>query len=147
MTRRSVYPRTLLDEMHHDRAALSERAKMPRWFSPAVGLVLASWVGSPAVGPDRDSESYIFGLMAVLLLIEAARRSTGVRHAGLGVRGWSVGMALLVSAMGLYSASLALVSLNLSGWVIAPTLAMFGAGWMGVHAMNEAARETLRGVR
>jgi hypothetical protein len=147
MTRPSAHPRTLLDEMHRDRAALSERAKMPRWFPLAVGLVLASWVGSPAVDPDRDSASYVLAVVAVLLLVGSARRATGVRYAGMGVRGWLAGMTLLVCAMGLYSASLALVSLNLSWWVIAPSLAMFGAGWVGVHAMSEAAREELREVR
>lgn len=145
MTRPPVSSRTLLDEMHRDRTALRERAKMPRWFSPMVGLVLASWVGSPAV--DRDRASYVFVVVAVLLLISAARRSTGVRYARLGTRGWIAGMAVLVSALGLYSASLALVSLDLSWWVIAPALVMFGAGWVGVAGMNEAARGALREVR
>lgn len=147
MTRPPEHPRTLLAEMHRDRAALSERAKMPRWFALGVGVVLASWVASPAVNPDRDSAYYVFVVVAVLLLLDTARRSTGVRHAALGRRGWFVGIALLASAMGLYSTSLALVSLNLSWWVIAPSLAMFSAGWAGVHAMNEAAREELREVR
>jgi hypothetical protein len=146
MTPPSEHPRTLLAEMHRDRAALSERAKLPRWFSLAVGLVLAGWVASPAVNAGRSSMAYVFAVVAVLLLISAARRSTGVRYAGLGRRGWFVGTALLVCALGLYSISLALVSLNLSWWVIAPSLVMFSAGWVGVHAMNEAAREELREV-
>jgi hypothetical protein len=64
----------------------------------------------------------------------------------LGVRGWFVGLALLLAALVLYSASLALVSLSLSWWVIAPTLVMLAAGWLGAHAMSETAREDLREV-
>jgi hypothetical protein len=133
--------------MHRDRATLRDRAKMPRWFSIAVGMVLASWVASPAVDPDRNSGSYAFALVAVLLLLNTARRSTGVRHAALRSRGWLVGAALLAIAMALYSTSLALVSLDLSWWVIAPSLAMLIAGWLGVRAMSEAAREALREIR
>lgn len=147
MTRRSVDASTLLDEMRRDRTALSERARMPRWFAPAVGLALASWVGSPAVTPGRDPVAYVVAIAAILLLVDAARRSTGVRHAGLSVRGWVVGSALLATALVLYSSSLALVSLDLSWWVVAPALVMFGAGWVGVRAMTEAAREALREVR
>jgi hypothetical protein len=133
--------------MQRDRATLRDRAKMPRWFPIAVGMVLAGWVASPAVDPDRHSGAYVFALVAVLLLLDTARRSTGVRHAALGSRGWLVGIALLAIAMALYSTSLALVSLNLSWGVIAPSLAMFVAGWVGVHAMSEAAGEELREVR
>lgn len=147
MTRDPTHPQTLLDELQRDRAVLSERAKVPRWFPLAVGLALACWVGSPAAGRGRDSASYLFVVVAVLLLVGAAKRSTGVRYAGLGVRGWLIGATLLITALGLYSASLALVSLNLPWWVIAPSLAMLVAGWLGVHALSESAREDLREVR
>lgn len=147
MTQPSEHPRTVLAEMHRDRAMLQDRAKMPRWFSIAVGTVLASWVASPAVDPDRTAGSYVFALVAILLLLGAARRSTGVRHAALGKGGWLTGIALLAIATALYSTSLALVSLNLSWWVIAPSVAMLIAGWAGVHAMSEAAREGLREIR
>jgi hypothetical protein len=146
MTHRPTQAQNILDELQRDRAVLSQQAQTPRWFSPAVGLALASWVGSPAVAPARDSAYYLFVVVAVLLLLGAARRSTGVRYAGLGVRGWFFGLALLLAALGLYSASLALVSLSLPWWVIAPTLAMLGAGWLGAHAMSETAREDLREV-
>lgn len=62
-----------------DRAALADRVAPPRWFGPALGLLLCCFIASNAAASPWVSgvALLVFGV-GLALLVRAYRRSTGV---------------------------------------------------------------------
>ncbi|WP_127127592.1 hypothetical protein [Georgenia sp. SYP-B2076] len=132
------------DTLAADRAALSERARMPSWLSPALGLITGAWVASPALFGRSDDSFGLFLYVAALVLVLGATRATGVRLHSVGARGRIAFGVLVPAGLLLYSASLALVSLELTWWSLVPSLLMAAVTFGAVRMIDHSRRSKLQ---
>ncbi|MFC4223426.1 hypothetical protein [Lysinibacter cavernae] len=116
----------LLQELAADRGRLASHAMAPRWLAPAFGFIAAAYAAGPALPGEYTSNSIlILGLLGVIALLTTAQRSTGVKLSEFSMTEWLLFTTAFLGTLGLFSVSLALVSLNLNWWVMASTLCAF----------------------
>lgn len=110
----------ILDVLEDDGNRLRDRIAMPAWLAPTVGLLVAAWTASPAVGPRNTDAAYLFSAGGVLLALYLAARAAGVRYGRPTARAYVILATASVTVLALYSSSLGLVSLDLHRWVLLP---------------------------
>lgn len=114
----------VLDTLNNDRDVLVSFVTTPPWLYPAVGVVLALFVASPAIGSGVGPS---FAVVAVLALLFASRVTSRVRRVRLGWCGMFVVAGLVAVVLVMLSTSLGLLALKLNWWTIAPVAATFAA--------------------
>lgn len=135
-----------LEQLRADRARLDERTRPPSWVAPTLAVVGGAYVAAPALGgQDWQRSNFVVLLVAVIVVLEVARRQTGRRD---GARSWQdyglLGL-LAIALLALLSVSLGLVSLGHAVWVILPTLAGAGATWAVIRHLQRRSAEAVRG--
>lgn len=139
--------RDALRDLETDRAALAGRIVAPAWLHATFALVAAGYVVLPALD-ESIRRPMLWGLVvAVLLLLWAHRRFTGIRPRTVGGRAWAVFAAAAAAALALYSVSLGLVASLSPWWALAPALVCFGAVWWANVAFERLTRENVRDGR
>jgi FtsH-binding integral membrane protein len=133
-----------------DRRALATQAAPPRALMAAFGAIAAWWVGaaqttSPGAGYQPAAAGWL-PVAAAIVVAYLVRERTGVRFRSSGPRAAGAFVAILVSCLGLYSASLALVSLGAT-WAVALTsaAAFLLVWWLATVAHRAALDHVARG--
>lgn len=139
----TVAPDAYLSTIEADRAALDQRARQPAWLAPALGAVTATWVATGDIARSGGTSPWFLLFVVAMALVLVATRSTGVKLKSIGTRGWVAYVALVAVGLLLYSAGLALFSLDLDWWVAVPAMLMFGATVATVRVVDASARRSL----
>ncbi|HLK23227.1 MAG TPA: hypothetical protein VKT30_01070 [Caulobacteraceae bacterium] len=85
-------PRSALNDVAQAQAALADRARAPRWYHPALGLLVAGLIAVQAAGPVIADAYIALFCLGLVLLMQAYRR-----HTGLWINGWRRGRTRLVA--------------------------------------------------
>lgn len=134
-----------LEQLRADRENLDRRTQAPAWLAPALALVGTGYVASPALTSEGSSApAYAMGLIAVVVLLEVARRQTGRKDHGPTLRQWPLLGLLLLVVLLMFSISLGLVSLGHAAWVVLPALVAGISLFLGIRSLARQAGARLR---
>lgn len=133
-----------LAQLREDREALDRTTRTPAWLAPAMGLLAAGFVASPAFPSGDDGRAaYVGALVLALALTVLARRRAGRRDAPHGPRSWPLIVLLVIVTLLMFSTSLGLVSLGHAAWVVLPALVTGTAVALGLRALDRQARRRM----
>lgn len=137
--------RAALEALAVDRSVLAERVWTPWWYHPTLGLIVAAFVGSPAVhDPAAHSMLVTAGCVALVFLMLGYKRVTGLsvsRAAGPRSRARIVIVMVVVAV--LFLTSLVLVATGNEPWVLATATAVFLVCFIGGRRYDRIYRQEL----
>lgn len=139
-----------LDALRSDRESLAAGTRVSRPLLAAYGGV-AAWFVAAAAGTQPGSEYHApptawLALVAALVISYLVQRETGIRFRAMGAGAFWAVIGILALCLGLYSASLALVSLGAT-WAVslASVLAFAGTALLAGVAYRSALTKIRRG--
>lgn len=137
-----------LKSLSADRARLARRLRVPWGLMAAFGALGAWWVATAAASTPGENydppQSGWLALLGVLVVAHLVQRDTGIRFRTMGAKATWFIAAVVAVCLGLFSVSLALVSLDMRWLVAITSLAAFAATTWLSGAAYRAAVESLR---
>jgi hypothetical protein len=119
--------RAALEALAVDRGGLAERVWTPWWYHPSLGLIVAVFVGSPAVrDPAAHSMLVAAGCVGLVFLMLGYKRVTGLSvSSAAGPRSRARIVVVMVAVGVLFVASMVLAATGNEPWVLATTVTVF----------------------
>ena len=118
--------RETLAQLSHDRSVLAGRVAAPTWHWPLLGLIVALFIASPAIGNDAIGDTIFIGCVVAAIIVSGRyAKEVGAKGLRSGIHGVVLGAIFLAGALILYSVSLGLVASDHPLWVVLPALGSF----------------------
>lgn len=142
--------RERIDALDRDRATLEKRLQAPRGLMWAAGATVAWFVADATTSNPgvsyRPNGGYLLSIAALLVISHLVQKEVGVRFRQIGVSGWLMIGATVVSALVLFSIGLMLVSTGHRWLTVLPILLAWAVGaWGATGVFRACARAAGRG--
>jgi hypothetical protein len=148
------HPRLALEQAAQARAALVERARAPRWYHPALGLLVGGLVAVQAAAPAVSIAFLALFFAGLALLIRAYQRHTGMWISGMrrGRTRWlavataAVIMVLMLGSIWLRQERGLAWAPVAAGAIAAVLMTLAGFAWEAAYRTDLAGELTPEGV-
>ena len=131
-----------LQQMRDDRSRMATLTSTPWWAPALMALVAGLWVASAPMN-DRTT-GYLLALVGAALVAYLVQSRTGIKVRRSGPRQWALGVLWLLLTLAMYSAALALGSVEKAGWTVVPALAAGAFTYFVAKVSDRWARDGLR---
>lgn len=139
--------RDQLNVLGQDANALAAQTQTPWALLVAAGGALAWFVANAAATKPglayEPSGMALAPIIVLLVIVHLVQRELGVRFRRLPMRGWLIIGGITAFTLTMFSVALALVSLQLHWWVIAPIVVTWALGTWAAAAFLSSHRQAL----